>query len=105
MGVCRGRIHEWYIGVKVQACVTWSSAKGTESPDLAIYRSNQAWLHASSFVLQFWTVRGESANHTSWQETVERTEAFFLVLLNPLSHGTIGLHATLRHYPLMALGP
>jgi len=26
MGVFRGRIHEWYIVVKIQACVTWSSA-------------------------------------------------------------------------------
>jgi len=46
------------IGVKVQACVTWSSAKGTESPDLAMYCSNQAWLHASSFVLHL---------HSSWR--------------------------------------
>ena len=58
MGVYRGRIHEWYIGVKVQACATWSSAKGTESPDLAMYCSNQAYLHASSFVLHL---------HSSWR--------------------------------------
>jgi len=42
MGVYRGRIHEWYIVVKVQARVTLSSVKGTENPELAMYCGNQA---------------------------------------------------------------
>ena len=65
--------------------------KGTESPDLASGVASCIVIRApfGQFVSnQRLMIRGS--------RVVERTEACF-VFLNPLSHGTISLHATLRH--------
>jgi len=101
--------------VKVQACVTWSSAKGTESPDLVMYCSNQAYLHASSFVLHLdcsWRI-GESwfvAAGLSNRSVVSCLLEPSLPRNNRLAHHPTTLTSDeVRHVtsdiPLVAVGP
>jgi len=100
MGVCRGRIYEWYIGVKVQACVTWSSAKGTESPDLGMYCNNQACV-ASCIVIR--APFGQFVANRRIMIRGSGASVLSCLLELSLSHGAISLHATLRHQPLVTL--
>jgi len=112
MGVFRGRM--------VHCCENTSMRNAVLRAALSKEPRAQTWRCTAAIRRSFmhrhscsiWTVRGESASHDSWQWG-RRTEALFLVFLNPLPriarHPTTLTSDEVRHMtpniPLVEVGP